>query len=383
MTELREGNPDEAGFLEDRIELIRARAESWINPERTRTLVLLLARRGVVALHDAWGPLTAEPNSPPVQRDSVFSLASVSKPVTATAAMLLVEDGLLSLTRPLVEYISEISGKHTEDILVHHLLTHTSGFHWEDENAFRDERIGALGDVPPCPENQHEFIHLARHATYAADCVRPPGEEMAYSDYHNYGLLAEIVRRVSGKSFWDFTRERIFEPLGMTDSSYRLEDRFEGRLVKASLEPDPGIDIPAGASGLKSTAWDLAILGQTFLSGGTHGSMRLLSRAAVAEMTRNQIPGIGTDFFGTWHAEASWGLGWSVQGNVRWPMFHGALPPLGSFGHGGYGGKLLLIDPAHEIVAVYLSVCLDIDPETGEHHWEADLFQDMAFAAVA
>ena len=120
MTTLREGTAEEAGFLPERIDRIRDQATRWVEDgRRTRSAVLLTARRGVIALHDAFGPLTHEPDTPPLQVDSLFCVASVSKPVTATAVMMLVEDGLLSLNRPLVEYIPEFSGKGVEQILVH------------------------------------------------------------------------------------------------------------------------------------------------------------------------------------------------------------------------------------------------------------------------
>lgn len=75
-------------------------------------------------------------------------------------------------------------------------------------------------------------------------------------------------------------------------------------------------------------------------------------------------------------------MGGGSRGNERWRMFHGGLTPLGTFSHGGYGGKMLLVDPSNEVVAAYFSVCLDIDEETGEHHWEADRFQDLVFSAL-
>lgn len=385
MNVLREGTPDEAGFLDSGIERLRERAEEFIHPERARSFVLLVARRGIVVLYDAWGPLTAAPDSPPMERDSIFRMASLTKPVTATAVMQLVDEGRVSLTRPFVEYMPEAGGgKHVDEVLVHHLLTHTSGFQWDDESAFFAECMAAMTEPPPpCPETSHEQIHAVTTAirSHGVECVRPPGQEMAYSDLYNYGLLAEIVRRVSGQSFWDFTRERIFEPLGMVDSSMRWGERFTDRLVMPGVELDPGVDVPSGGAGLKSTVWDMATFGQMFLNGGSYRDERILSRRAIEEMTRNQIPGIGADFLG-WHPEASWGYGWGIQGNERWRMFHGGLTPLGTFSHGGYGGKMLLVDPSNEVVAAYFSVCLDIDEETGEHHWEADRFQDLVFSAL-
>src|SRR5512140_1284303 len=124
---LRAGTPEEAGLSPHRLERIKALAAQWVSTGLTPSLVVLVARRGVIALHEAFGTLTPEADSPPLQRDSIFPLASLSKPITATAVMCLVEDGLLGLNRPVDEYIPEFTGEGKHAVLVHHLLTHTSG----------------------------------------------------------------------------------------------------------------------------------------------------------------------------------------------------------------------------------------------------------------
>lgn len=395
-TTLRDGTPEEAGFLPESIHRIGERAAAWVEDgRRTRSAVLLVARRGVIAFHDAFGPLTHAPDTPPLQVDSLFCVASVSKPVTATAAMMLVEDGLLSLNRPLVEYIPEFSGKGAEQILVHHLLTHTSGLSGDLTDEFVATRLASRLDLPRPDDTQHKRIHLLLNALYPIDLWKDPGEEMSYCGA-NYLVLGEIVRRVSGQAFENFMQERIFGPLGMIDSSFRFDADKATRFIKrgpdlplGSGEPDGGmdnervLDIPHGGGGMKTTARDLAIFGQTFLNAGMYGDVRLLGRASVSEMTRNQIPGIGVDFMDGWHDEASWGLGWGIQGNDRWRYFHGSLSSVGSYHHGGAGGSYLMVDPAHDLVAVCLSVCTDIDAESGEHRWDCDAFQDLAVAAVA
>jgi len=136
-----------------------------------------------------------------------------------------------------------------------------------------------------------------------------------------------------------------------------------------------------GSEFLSTTALDLARFGQMFLNKGTYGGERILSPASVHEMTRNQIPGVGVDFLG-FHDEASWGLGWAVQHDERWLWVTSSLSPKGTFYHMGAGGHLIWVDPINEIVGVYLSVCLDINKENLEHHWNNDLFQNMVTAAA-
>lgn len=202
---------------------------------------------------------------------------------------------------------------------------------------------------------------------------------MSYAD-HNFELLGEIVRRVSGCSLEVFATERLFGPLGMKDTSYiRDEATLKRCVVRSSdiVRPD-GV---WGAVLLDTTALDLAVFGQMFLNSGTYSGRQVLSRPSVHEMTRNQIPGVGTDFLGL-HAEASWGLGWAIQHDERWKWAGGTLTPKGTVSHLGAGGKCIWIDPVNEIVGVYFSVCLDIDFEIMEHHWNLDLFQNMVTAAV-
>ncbi len=125
---LHYGTPEEAGMLAARIERVKQLAEGWVAEGQTPSLVILAARKGIIFLHEAYGRLTPEGHSPPLLIDSVFPMGPLTKPVTATAAMILVEDGLLGLNRPVVDYIPEICGKGAKSVQVHHLLSHTSGY---------------------------------------------------------------------------------------------------------------------------------------------------------------------------------------------------------------------------------------------------------------
>ena len=334
-------------------------------------------------LHEAFGRLTPDHDSPSLELDSLFPITSLTKTITATAAMCLVEDGLLGLNRPVSSYIPEFSGEGKDAVLVHHLLTHTSGLRQEEIDA----HVAQVSDdlvIPPPDATQHTAIQESLYETYGAPLWKPPGEEMSYSDL-NFDLLGEIVRRVSGASLIDFTRDRIFAPLGMTDTYFILPELHKHRAVRRPMgapfwacgEEDILMDVPSAAAGVSTTALDMATFGQMFLSRGRYGDARVLSAPSVAAMTRNQIPGISATHLGGFHAEASWGYGWGIHGAGKWSNYPAALLPPQAFRHGGIGGVHYWIDPVNEIVGVYFSV----DPDT-DTPMPTELFVDAVTAAV-
>jgi serine-type D-Ala-D-Ala carboxypeptidase len=394
-TKLRYGTPEEAGMLPDRIERVKQLAKGWVADGQTPSLVILAARKGIIFLHEAYGQLRPEENSPPLRTDSIFPISSLTKPVTATAAMILVEYGLLGLNRPIVDYIPEICGEGTEEILVHHLLTHTSGYNEIALLTFMIERRGKWPEFPPCAENQHPLIHELLCRQYPAPLIKAPGAEMSYCN-HNYLLLGEIVRRVSGSSLAEFADKRIFHPLGMSDTYYIVPESLDGRIVKRPANAlgaqrlsrfNEGLnsrqfqETPYGDGGLFSTALDMAVFGQIFLNGGGYGDNRVLSRPTVSEMTRNQIPGTGLDWFGLFIPEASWGYGWAVASNTKWKYFNGSLHSQKGFTHPGLGGVRLGVDPVYEIVLVYFSVALEVTPRF-EIKTNFDLFENAIYASI-
>jgi CubicO group peptidase (beta-lactamase class C family) len=363
---LRHGTPQEAGMSPQRVQYVANLAAGWVEQGVTPALVVLAARRGIVVLHEAYGRMGPEEDAPPLQRDAIFPLASITKVITATAAMILVEDGLLGLNRPVQWYLPEFVGEGKEAVMVHHLLTHTSGLCDEeakdlDLNAFSEKKEWL--SIPPCEETQHPRLHEYLSLRYDVPLCKPPGAEMSYCTY-GYELLGEIVRRVSGRSLAGFCQERIFQPLGMADTHYIVPDSVTHRIVRRPSDA-PFADVlstfnleetPWAGGGVYSTAMDTAKFGQIFLNRGIYGGARVLCPASVAEMTRNQIPGISARFGNQFFPEASWGLGWSVHGNKKSVGYNGILQSPQAFAHGGAGGVLVWVDPAYEIVGAYFSV---------------------------
>jgi CubicO group peptidase (beta-lactamase class C family) len=386
---MRYGDPEEAGMSAQRVRHVAQLAQSWVEQGITPALVVLAVRKGIIVLHEAFGRLTPDDDSLPLPRDAIFPLASLSKPITATAAMILVEDGLLGLNRPVREYLPEFVGEGKDAVMVHHLLTHTSGLRNEDINVHAVSKGAA--PLLPVGEHEHTLPRLAEYlpARYDAPLWKLPGTEMSYCNF-GYEMLGEIVRRVSGQPLQDVVRARICEPLGMVDTHFVVPEALRCRIVRRSPDALGGRildsrlwqDEPYAGGGAFSTALDTATFGQMFLNRGCYGEARVLSPAAVAEMTRNQIPGIVSTYDGQFFPEASWGLGWSVLGNKKAERT-GSLRSAQSFDHDGLGGVLLWVDPVHEIVGVYFSVALrELPPFSGIPDWCADLFANAVTAAV-
>ena len=330
-TILRYGTPEEAGMDPKRVAHVKDLARGWVEEGITPSLVVLAARRGVIVLHEAYGVMGPEPDAGHLQKDTIFPLASLTKPITATAAMCLVEDGLLGLNRPVQWYIPEFVGEGKDAVMVHHLLTHTSGLTDDELDAHAQRNSGTVEASPP-QATEHLRLHEEYWLRYDAPLSRPPGEEMSYCSW-GYEFLGDIVRRVSGQSLVAFTSERIFEPLGISHTCWVVADAARNQVVRrddaeygAALSKSWGVgEVPWASGGLWSAANDLAVFGQMFLNGGQYGEARILSRASVAAMTRNQIPGIGARWNSGFLPEGSWGLGWDVQGNKRVVAARGSL----------------------------------------------------------
>jgi CubicO group peptidase (beta-lactamase class C family) len=364
-------------------------AEGWVAQGMHPGIVVLAARRGEIVLHEAFGRLTSEADSPPMPRDAIFPLTSLSKPLTATAAMILVEEGRLGPNRPVSLYIPEFTGEGKDKVMVHHLLTHTSGLTEEDVDAHIEKKKQDSVDVPPPEGSQHVDIHERLFLGYDTPLTYTSGTEQRYC---NFGaeLLGEVVRRISGKGLAEFARERLFEPLGMKDSSFGVSETVRHRVVKRPADvPLAFIDsqefqtTPWAYCGAYSTAMDMAVLGQMYLNGGVYNEARVLSPVTVAEMTRNQIPGVPAQFVDEFFPEAGTGFSWFIRENKKVAVYGETLQSSKTFCHGGAGGVFLWVDPVHEMVGCYFSV--DLGPITiaeSYRYWCADLFINAVTAAI-
>jgi uncharacterized protein YbbC (DUF1343 family)/CubicO group peptidase (beta-lactamase class C family) len=347
--------PAKVSMAADRLVFIDAAVEEAVGRRDLPGAVVLVARRGGVVWRKAYGARSLVPTREAMTADTVFDVASLTKVVaTATSIMILVERGKVRLGDSVTRYIPELKGEGRERITVENLLTHRAGY--APDFDLSEQWTG------------HEEM-LKR--LYAEPLRSTPGSRFVYSDI-NFIALGEIVRRASGLPLDEFARKEIYEPLGMRDTGFRPRAALlprvaptenvrgmksylggtggqgtEGERMLRGEVHDPtsnrmgGV---AGHAGLFSTADDLAVFCQMILNGGEYGGARILSPLGVAEMTR---PRQVTDDGG------ARGLGWDV--NTTFSTNRGDLFPEGSFGHTGFTGTSIWLDPASETFVVFLS----------------------------
>ncbi len=297
--------------------------------------VLLVARKGRIVLHEAVGMRDKE-RGLPMERNSMFRMASNTKPVVATAVAQLVEEGKLSYDDLVREYIPEWDNYRAGFITVGHLLSHSSGL-----------RIPTLF-LQPLGENPTLRSESARFGPIGAEVT--PGETYSYNNpgYNTLGALVEIA---SGQLLEDRLMETVYGPLGMADSyNHRAGHEVDGKVdrmgaVYYQRGPDgdwaPG-GTPGGpvafpfaraSGGMISSAWDYAVFSQMFLNGGAYDGAEILSPESVDVMTSPKIHIAGEG------DEASYyGYGWRLAD--------------GTFGHGGSDGTNAWLDPGREIIGL-------------------------------
>ncbi|MBN1939230.1 MAG: beta-lactamase family protein [Candidatus Aminicenantes bacterium] len=340
----------DAGFSPERLEAVSALIDEAVARKEFPGAVLLVARKGKVVLHEAYGQSRWVPERRPMDGEMIFDLASLTKPVaTAASVMLLVERGKISLWDRVKTYVPEFVpykdwfGIDGEDARIWHLLTHTSGLPPYTEAEAAAEAIGR-----PCsPEALVNYISVLPKDN-------PPGVKFAYSCL-GYITLAEIVRRASGQRIDVFAAENIFKPLGMKNTFFKPRPETLDCCVPTQMvdgKPLLGVvhdplarlqDGISGNAGLFSTAADLAVFAQMLLDRGTRGDTRVFSPAAVERMT-SVFP--RTAFAGR-------GLGWDLCS--AYASNGGDLFGPKSFGHTGYTGTSVWIDPETKTIVIFLT----------------------------
>ncbi|NJD01068.1 MAG: serine hydrolase [Ruminiclostridium sp.] len=354
------GSPQETGMSVERMQYVEGLVEGWVKKGITPAASFLVARKGIIVSHKAFGKSGPEEDADDLKIDSIFPLCSLTKPITATCIMMLVEDGLIDIKHSVSKYIPEFSGERKKEVKIHHLLTHTSGLRDEDTKAAYEKNKNIV-PVPPCEETQDPGINEYLFLSYDTPLDKIPGTKMEYCSY-GYQLLGEIVRRVSGQSIQDFAKQRIFNPLGMKDTNYIVPDSLYNRVVRRSDDFPGGkwfttlesFKNPSASGGVYSTVMDMAIFGQTFLNKGVYGNARILSPLAVSLMTKDQIVGISAQYGEEVFINASWGYGWNISGSKMDDT--GSILSEKAFDHGGFGGIRLFADPEYDVVWVYFCV---------------------------
>jgi serine-type D-Ala-D-Ala carboxypeptidase len=380
---LRFGTGKEVGMCETRLAKLESLQQEWVDRGVAPIMVSLIARKGVIVSHKLFVHEDYHRDYGPVGLNTLFQLSSISKPVTATALMLLVEEGRVALELPVQDYIPELTGPGKEKLLVKHLLTHTSGI-TEDYIWSKLKGGEAEVDLSECPSNLHPDVYRLLTAGYDAPLAFTPGTRMSYCNY-GFLLATEMIRRVTGLNIHEFATERMFRPLGMNDSYFIVPPERYGQIAKHPVNaPFPrfadyeNLIRPTGSDGFCSTAYDMAILGQTFLNQGVYNGFRLLSKLGVQAMTTNQIPGVSSQHGEEFFKEASWGLGWNISGTKL--DYTGTLRSPRTFSHSGRGNTLFMVDPDNELITINLQVTMKRIQARAYHYFE--YFNNAALASI-
>lgn len=319
--------------------------ERYVQDGRVATAVLAVASASEVVQSAAY----ASTNTP-ISDDSIFLLASITKPILALAVMQLVEAGVLDLSQPIKRYLPEFDTPNKAAITPWHLLTHTSGIEeisWE----------AAL---------QHRPKHIVSFsAACHAETLFPPGSQMSYSTLTFY-VLAELITRLSGESHPSFLYNHIFKPLQMHSTSFDPRAEAErmvsvvgitaNQALTAQEATDFFISFVMPGAGLWSSANDLILLGQALLQTYQRQRYDILSPAFLELMTRDHTKGLL--HAATNEQGASYGLAWRKG---QWTGYYTIPASPAVFEHDGAAGGLLWIDPSNNLVVVYLTNSFEAD----------------------
>lgn len=299
-------------------------------------------------------------NQRPLQPDTIFWIASMTKPITATAVLMLQDEGRLHVTDPVAKYLPEFANLKTPsgapaNLTLVQVLTHTSGL--GEAGGTAAQQAKTLADLVPL--------------WLAAPMQFEPGSQWRYCQ-SGINTAARVVEVVSGQTFDQFLQQRLFDPLGMKDTTFYLSAEQRARLVTAyaknkdtgaleAVPPRPEFGPrdrpPQGNGGLYSTATDYARFCQMLLNGGKWNGHRYLRREALTWLTQPQTGDLKTGFFqteafGRRGTNYGWGLGTCVL-RIPHPGVAEMLSP-GTFGHGGAWGTQAWMDPVKGVAYVLM-----------------------------
>ena len=381
---------ESVGMSTPRLQRIHSYIQGYMDRNEIAGAVTLVARHGKIVHFDAQGSRYKEANAP-MQKDTIFSLMSMTKPIVSTALMMLFEEGRFMLDDPIANWLPSYANKQVLDpvsgrrvptvrpITIRHVLTHTSGLSLAPPTGGGPQADGDAATVEGAALVAAQLAQTsAQAATNAVARERPktladaieraanyplafqPGERWQYGSSTDF--VAVLVEKMSGMTIDQFVRERIFQPLGMTDTHYNIPREKVDR-VAAVYRPDrdghitllrkPEFHEPTtyfpGVAGLNGTAADYFRFSQMLLNGGEYNGQRLLGRMTVNLMFSNHI-GRGKPVYIRGDGYG-FGLGFAVLTD---PAKSPDALSIGSFTWGGANGTLFWIDPQEDLIGILM-----------------------------
>ena len=369
--DLQLASPESVGMSTARLQRINTYFQEYIDTNRIAGVVILVARQGKVVHYEAQGWRHKEENIS-MTRDTIFALASMTKPIASTALMMLFEEGRFLLDDPISKWIPEYThhmvrvnadGVRARDVpearpvTVRHVLTHTSGLTLNPEGKGLSEQ--EINAVTNHGERWHTLQEQVAHAAVIPGAFHP-GDEWQYGSSTDYVVV--LVEKISGMSINDFLREHLFEPLGMVDTYYYVPREKVNRVAAVYRTDDAGqIELSRppefvepttmfhGVSGLNSTAADYYRFAQMIANGGELDGVRLLGRMTVNNMVTNHI-GIGKPVY-VRGPGYGFGLGFGVLTD---PTKSADALSIGSYTWGGAFGTLYWADPVEDLIGIMM-----------------------------
>lgn len=370
---------------------IRALLDEWVSSELLPGISVLIQRSGQEILHYQAG-LRDIASGDPVARDTIFRLLSMTKPITAAAVMILVDDGIVRLDDAVNEYIPELADlgvyigqdgdvvrtTPARPITINNLLTHTAGFsYW----FYPDEPVAALYAKDPAINDEHWRFDPALggsdgfiRSLALLPLVDQPGAKWHYS--MSLEVAGMVIERVTGKPLGDFMKERIFEPLAMIDTAFSVRPDQAERLASSYGPKDgggielleSGDDSPllktvagqAGGGGLVSAIDDYSRFAEMLCRGGELDGQRVLSEGSARAMVTNQLH---SDQLTELPKLAAWGLGGTGDGLgfglggavVVDPPANGVPVFRGEYSWGGGASTTFWVDPENQLTVVFMT----------------------------
>lgn len=375
------GKPEDAGMSTERLQRIHDAVQRHVDAGAISGAVTLVARRGRIVHFQAHGLMDIEANKP-MLKDGIFRIASMTKPITGVAVMMMVEEGKLRLSDPVSRYIPEFKGSKVamplepgpaasataaagapafylvparREITVHDLLTHTSGL--------VSGGLGAREAARTTPKQPGDTLATFVPRLGSVPLDFQPGSDWAYSGSAGPEVLGRIVEIVSGQPYDEYLRTRIFEPLGMKDTFFYPPDDRRPRMVTLYARSPQGLrraenqdgfsskTLFGAGGGLMSTAEDYLQFAQMLANGGKLNGRVLLSPRTVDLMAANHVGGMFNGKLG----RPAHGMGYGLlMGVVEDSVASGLRVSTGSFGWDGAYGTQTWIDPKEEMVTIVM-----------------------------
>lgn len=345
-------NPDEIGLSEDGIRSACGILEEAVVRGELMGAALQVSRGGIALPPACFGRRTLAPAGSPVEPDTRFLVASITKPIVAAAVMLLVERGRVCLDDPVTELVPEFGQAGKEGVQVRHLLTHTSG----------------LPDMLPqnlALRSEHAPLDVFIRHICSVELLFEPGTQISYQSC-GIAMLGEVVQRLEATPIRTFLKRSFFDPLGLADTTLGIMKRnpresevkirsgeYGGAdAVSWNWNSDYWRGFGAPWGGLLTTTSEMTALCQTFLYGGALNGIRILKPATVAAMTTDQTSAM-PDLARADRLRQRWGLGWRLRDRVS--SIFGDLTSDDTFGHEGATGTVAWVDPETETTCVLFS----------------------------